>query len=115
MRSLPELIVCNTSTSTKPGRHWVVLHNDKNRREEYFDSFGRCPTERFTKYSNDNCVGWIWNDWQIQSVISKCYGHYCIFYCLYRSRELDVRKVARMFTKYTSLNDSVVHNSVCKV
>ena len=29
------------------------------------------------------------------------------FICLYRSRGLDVRKIVRMFTKDTGLNDSV--------
>ena len=51
---------------------------------------------------------------QIQSVISKLCGHYCIFYCLYRSRGLDVRKVYTIFTKDTGLNDSIIYNLVCK-
>ena len=29
-------------------------------------------------------------------------------------RKVDVRKVAKMFTKDTILNDSIVHNFVCK-
>ena len=62
---------------------------------------------RFTKYLND-CVSWIRNETQIQSVISKFCGNYCIFYCLYRSSGFDVRRVTRMFTKDTSLNDSVI-------
>ena len=37
-----------------------------------------------------------------------------IFYCLYRCRRVDVRKVDKMFTKDTSLIDSIVHNFVCK-
>ena len=65
-------------------------------------------------FLNENCVEWIWNERQIQSVISKFCEHYCIFYCLYRSRGLDVRKIVRMFTKDTGLNDSIVHNYVCK-
>ena len=44
----------------------------------------------------------------MQSVISKFCGHYCIFYCLHRCRGVDVRRVAKMFTKDTSLNDSIV-------
>ena len=60
------------------------------------------------------CTVWIWNEKQLLSVISKFCGDYCIFYCLYRCRGVDVRKVAKMFTKDTSLNDSIVHNFVCK-
>ena len=51
----------------------------------------------------------------MRSVISKFCGHYCIFYCLYRCRGVDVRKVAKMFTKGTSINGSTVHNFVCNV
>ena len=47
--------------------------------------------------------------------ISKFCGHYCIFYCLYRTRGLDVLKRVRMFTKDTGLNNSMVHNFVCNV
>ena len=45
--SLPALIVCNTDTNSKREEHWIVLYVDKNRREAYFDSFGRCPFEDF--------------------------------------------------------------------
>ena len=84
-----------------------------NRKGEYFDTFGRYPTVRFSKYLYDNCVDWIWNERHIKSVIGKFCGRYCVFYCLYRSRELNVRRVTRMFTKDTSLNDSIIHNFVC--
>ena len=103
LRSLPALIVCNTDTSSKRGEHSIVLYFDKNRREKYFDSFGRCPFEHFKIYLDENFVEWIWNERQIQSVISKFCGHYCIFYCVYRSKGLDVRKIVRIFTKNTFL------------
>ena len=113
--SLPALIVCNTYTSSNRGEHCIVLYVDKNRRGEYFDSFGRYPFDHFTIFLDVNCVEWIWIERQIQSVISKLCGHYFIFYCLCRSTGLDVRKIVRMFTKDTGLNDSMVHNFVCNV
>ena len=114
LRSLPALIVCNTDTSSRPGEHWIVLYVDENYRGEYFYSMGRFPNKWFKVFLDVNCIGWIWNEKQLQSIISKFGGHYCIFYCLYRCRGVDVRKVAKMFTKDTSLNDSIVHNFVCK-
>ena len=75
----------------------------------------RFPTKWFKTFLDENCTAWIWNEKQLQSVISKFYGHYCKFCCLYRSRGVDVRKLAKMFTKDTSLNDSIVHNFVCNV
>ena len=68
---------------------------------------GRFPTKWFKTFLDVNCTAWIWNEKQLQSVISKFCEHYCIFYCLYRCREVDVGKVAKMFTKDTSLNDSI--------
>ena len=97
MRSLPALIVGNTDASSKPGEQCLVLFIDRNRRGKYLNSFGKRPTERFTKYLNYNCVGWVWNERRIQRLISKCCGHYRIFYCLYRSRGFGGHKVARMF------------------
>ena len=76
---------------------------------------GRFPNKLFKTFLDVNCIEWIWNEKQLQSVISKLYGHYCIFYCLYRCKGVDVfRKVVKMFTKDTSLNYSIVHNFVCK-
>ena len=96
------------------GEHWIVRYVDENYRGEYFDSMGRFPTKWFKVFLDVNCIGWIWNEKQLQSVISKFCGHYCIFYCLYRCRGVDVRKLAKMFTKDASLNDSIVQNVVCK-
>ena len=75
---------------------------------------GRFPTKRFKVFLDVICIEWILNEKQLQSVISQFLGHYYTFYCLYRCRGVDVRTVAKMFTKYTSLNDSIVHNFVCK-
>ena len=75
---------------------------------------GRFLTNWFKTFLDVNCAAWIWNEKQLQRAISKLCGRYCIFYCLYRCSEVDIRKVAKMFTKDTSLNDSIVHNFVCK-
>ena len=90
LRSLPALIVCNTDTSSRPGEYWIVLYVDENCRREYFDSIGRFLTKWFTTFLDENYTAFIWNEKQLQSVISKFCGHY-------------------------SLNDSIVHNCVCNV
>ena len=107
----PHLLVCNTDPSDKPGRHWVCIHVEDGC-GEYFDSFGRRPTELFERYLNRHCTSWIYNDRQIQSVISKFCGHYCI--CMLRSRGVDMRKIVSSFTSDTGLNDALVHGFVCR-
>ena len=69
----------------------------------------RFQTELFRTFFDVNCTASIWNEKQLQNVISKFCGHYCISYYLYRCRGVDVRKLAKMFIKDTSINDSIVH------
>ena len=109
----PRLLVCNTDASDKPGRHWICMHFEAGR-GEYFDSFGRRPTENFERYLNRHCSSWTFNRRQLQSVISKFCGHYCIYYCMLRSRGLDMPKIVNSFTTDTGLNDVLVHGFVCR-
>ena len=41
--SFPYAYVINFDTSDKKGEHWVVVYFDKNRKGEYFDSYGLPP------------------------------------------------------------------------
>jgi hypothetical protein len=108
----PRLLVCNTDPSTKPGRHWICICVQQGS-GEYFDSFGRRPSVQIERYLNRRCSSWTYNDRQLQSVISKFCGHYCIYYCVLRSRGLDMRKIVRSFTSDTALNDALVHRFAC--
>jgi len=42
----PRLLVRNTDASDKPGRHWICMHSENGRREN-FDSFVRRPAANF--------------------------------------------------------------------
>ena len=110
----PRLLVCNTDPSDKPGRHWVCIHVEDGR-GEYFDSFGRRPTALYERYLNRHCSSWTFNDRQLQSVVSKFCGHYCIYYCMLRSRGVDMRKIVSSFSSDTGLNDALVHGFVCRL
>ena len=100
----PRLLVCNTDASDKPGRHWICMH--------FEDSFGRRPAANFERYMNRQCSSWTFNRRQLQSVISKFCGHYCIYYCMLRSRGMP--KIVNSFTADTGLNDVLVHGFVCR-
>ena len=87
----PCLLVCNTDPSHSPGENWVAIYVDEEGRYgEYFDSFGRPPPVTFRRYLDLDiaCIGPIWsyNDVQLQSVASRFCGHYCVLYCILRSR-----------------------------
>lgn len=44
----PELIICNTDPSDKPGQHWVLFFFDKKGNVEFFDSLGK-PLKHYGK------------------------------------------------------------------
>jgi len=110
----PRLLVVNTDPANRPGRHWVCV-SVKDSYGEYFDSFGLPPTADFERYLNRHCSSWTFNDRQLQSVVSRFCGHYCIDYCMLRSRHVDMRKIVSSFTTDTALNDVLVHMFVCRV
>jgi len=110
----PHLLVVNTDPAHRPGRHWVCMYVE-NGYGEYFDSFGRPPTANFERYLNRHCSSWTFNRRQLQSVISRFCGHYCIYYCMLRSRGIDMPKIVSSFTTDTALNDVLVHGFVCRV
>jgi len=110
----PRLLVCNTDPSTKPGSHWIAIYVDKNGRGDYFDSFGRAPNREFEDYMNKHCRVWTFNRKQLQSVISRFCGFYCCFFCLFRSRCVDMINIVKHFTSDTALNDSIVHGFICR-
>jgi len=110
----PRLLVCNTDPSDKPGRHWVCICIEDGR-GEYFDSFGRRPNDAFERYLNRHCSYWTFNDKQLQSVISSFCGYYRAYFCLCRSRGLDMRKIVNSFTTDTAYNDALVHAFICRV
>lgn len=109
----PHLLVCNTDPAHREGRHWVCIHV-ADEHGEFFDSFGRRPNVLFERYLNRHCSSWTFNDKQLQSVVSKFCGHYCIYYCMLRSRGVHLRKIVSSFSTDTGLNDASVHGFVCR-
>ena len=109
----PRLLVCNTDPCNKSGRHWIAIYIADGR-GDFFDSFGRRPNAAFERYMNRHCVSWNFNDKQLQSVVSKFCGYYCIYFCILRSRGVDMCKIVHSFSSDTGLNDALVHAYVCR-
>ena len=100
--------VVNLDEKRKPGSHWIAIWiSEDGKRGEYFDTFGRKPKGLLETYMNENCTTWTCNNKQIQSVISRVCGVYCILYCIFRSRGCDILKFVSLFTKDTALNDLI--------
>ena len=109
----PHLLVCNTDPSHRPGRHWICICVE-NGTGEYFDSFGRPPNDGLRHYMNIVCEHWTFNARQLQSTVSSFCGHYCIYYCLLRSRGITMREIVASFSNDTGFNDCMMHAFVCR-
>jgi len=62
---------------------------------------------------NRHYVSWTFNDRQLQSIISKFCGYYCVYFCVRRSIGIDMCKIVRSFTNDIKLNDVLLHAYVC--
>jgi len=108
------LMISNTDPQHLPGEHWIAIYISPDRsRGEYFDSFGREPKPTFSTYMNEHCSNWIYNKRQLQSVVSRFCGFYCVCYCIYRSKGYDMQKFVNNFTTDTGFNDLLVHGLLC--
>ena len=64
---------------------------------------------------NERCRDWTFNPKQLQSVVSRLYGHYCACFRILRSRGVVMHRLLRYFTCDTGLNDVFVHGLFCKI
>lgn len=109
----PLLLICNTDPHNKPGQHWVAIYIGNNGTGEYFDSLAMPPLKPFVKFLTRFCNEWTTNDKQLQSVISRFCGHYCVFYSLFKRLGYSMADILNCFTSDTGLNDLMVHKFVC--
>ena len=113
--SRPIVIVANTDPKHMPGTHWVCIYFDASNNGEYFDSFGLRPSRNFESYINCYCSSWWYNERQLQSVISKYCGAYCVWFCIMKSRGFAMSALTYRLTNDTTLNDHLVHKFACKM
>jgi len=111
----PSVIVINTDPAKQPGRHWICMYFDGDGHGEYFDSFGHSPTRAFERYLDKNCIAWTFNKKQMQSLVSRFCGHYCIWYCIMKFRKVTLNALVDATSGDTGLNDYLVHRFVCKI
>jgi len=110
------LLVCNLDTAHCPGTHWVAIYVDGDY-GEYFDSIDRVPPDSIRNYLDRWCGGadkWIFNERQVQSVINRLCGHYCVYYCVLRSNAISLREIVASLSKDTAFNDVLMQAFVCK-
>ena len=91
----PNLIICNTDPSTKPGEHWVLFFFNENS-VDFFDSLGRD-----IKYYGSIFLDFIANfayDYKqcltrTQPIKSDLCGQYCLYYAFAKCNGLSMEDI----------------------
>lgn len=122
----PCLIVSNTAVSTHPGKHWVAFYFGVNsQKAEFFDSFGRKPTQRqFKTFLKNNCKSFTYSPFKLQSDYSTCCGHWCLLFLYNRNKSISMADFVKSFDlkkrrqndmkilrMYAKLNRQLLRNS----
>ena len=115
--SYPALFIANVDTSDKPGTHWVAFYFTKERQGEFLDSYGLPPsnyTTTFSSFLNNNSNSWKFNSYTLQSIDSKVCGHYCLYFALFRSRQVSMSTIVNRFSSNKSRSDFLVQRFIEK-
>ena len=113
--SFPALLIANVDTSDAPGSHWVAFYFTKDRKGEFFYSYGLPPssfTGTFSSFLNNNSKDWSFNSVTLQSINSKVCGHYCLYYALFRCRNISMSTIEHRFSKNKEENDFLVQRFI---
>ena len=113
----PSVYIANVDPSSKAGSHWVAFYFTKDKKGEFFDSYGQSPelyTDIFKDVLQDNSQEWTLNRRELKSMNSRVCGQYCVFYVILRCRGNSMEAVVRRFFNKKQLNDGFVDEFVNK-
>ena len=82
--------IINLDDSIGPGTHWTCFYY-KNRKIEYFDSYGLKPPKIISSYK------YIYNSSQLQSYDTTSCGFYCLYYIYHRNIGLTFYDIIKRF------------------
>lgn len=107
---LPALIIVNTDVISKPGTHWQAIFIGKDRRGEFFDSYGLPPfVTHHINFLNKMCISYRYNTRDLQAINSTTCGEYCVMYLLFKAHGYTMSQFVKCyFTIDCEKNDSIV-------
>lgn len=113
IKKKPELIICNTDPSTKPGEHWVLFFFDSDNSVDFYDSLGKDISYygiKFLEFVQRFADNLTQSSERTQPVNSSLCGEYCLFYAYHKCK----RNNNKMETILEKINSSdivkFVHN-----
>ena len=96
----PCAIVVNTDTSEGPGEHWCCIYISAFKSGVFFNSFGGEPQHwTVREFLFRHTVKWTFTSVQIQSVLSKTCGLYCLYFLYQQARGVSVSALLRPFDR----------------
>ena len=107
---LSALFIVNTDPASKPGTHWQAIFVDKDRRGEFFDSYGLPPfVPQHVQFLNKMCKSYKYNHVDLQALDSSVCGQYCVMYLLFKAHGFSMTHfVKHNFTADCKKNDKAV-------
>ena len=92
----PSCLIVNTHSSKGPGEHWLAVYYDELGVCEFFDSYGRAPTDyRLYSYLKSTSRRVTWNRICLQPMDSNACGYYCFLYLMFKCRNLDLKNLEK--------------------
>lgn len=108
----PDLIICNTDPSDKPGEHWVLFFFSENS-VDFYDSLGREITyygSVFTDFIKNFALDYKQCLSRTQPLKSDLCGQYCLYYALAKCNGLSMEEIVHNIPDYRYIVDVVNRN-----
>ena len=115
IKEYPGAYICNTDTSSEPGRHCFAFFSPRPGILESFDSFGWNPrtySSHIRNWIDEDELKYSRSVFQTQD--SVVCGNYCILFILLRSYQVSYDDIVSILTKNKTINDHFVHKFVNK-
>ena len=112
----PDLIICNTDPSNKPGEHWVLFFFKENS-VDFFDSLGR-DIKYYGSVFLDFIENFVTNYKQslkrTQPIQSDLCGQYCLYYAFAKCIGLNMEEIINNIPNYEHVVNFVnSHYYIC--
>jgi hypothetical protein len=111
--SYPSAMIINMDAHDEPGSHWVALYFDKNKRCDFFNSYGVEPKDPLKSYIENNSISYSCNEKPVQKVFTTTCGQFCIFFLFWRTRGVRMKTITSCLQKRTA--DEIITGFVNKL
>ena len=117
IKNKPELIICNTDPSDKPGKHWVLFFFNNNE-VEFYDPLGNHIDfygEEFINFAIKFSSKYLWSTIRTQPLNSSTCGQYCLYFAFKKCQGQTMESIINSMTSPEHvLNFVDKHFDICE-